>query len=226
MTNLVIAAHPDDEVLGCGGTIARLANEGESVYVAILGEGITSRFESRDDADRDSLDLLNESSKKSAEFLGVKELFRYSLPDNRFDTVPLLDVVKLVEDLVERVKPQRIFTHHCGDLNVDHSITFRATVTAVRPIEGGSVKSIYMYEVPSATEWSFGKIGARFTPNAFVDVHNMLDRKLEAMGMYETELRAFPHPRSGEALRAAAVRWGSVAGFEAAEAFELFRELI
>ncbi|MCG2722459.1 MAG: hypothetical protein L6290_10670, partial [Thermodesulfovibrionales bacterium] len=119
-----------------------------------------------------------------------------------------------------------IFTPHGRDLNIEHSITFRATVTAVRPIKRDVVKSVYMYEVPSATEWSFGKIGTKFTPNVFVDIHKTLDRKLEAMKMYETELREFPHPRSGEALRAVAVRWGSVAGFEAAEAFELFRELI
>lgn len=222
MNTLIIAAHPDDEVLGCGGTIAKLANEGDTVHVAILGEGITSRGS----ADKSFVNLIAESSKKAAKLLDVKDVFHYSLPDNCFDTVPLLDIIKIIEGIVDQIKPQRVFTHHGGDLNIDHSITFRATITALRPIKGSTVKSVYMYEVPSSTEWAFGKINNKFSPNAFVDVSKTLYKKLEAMRMYETELRAFPHPRSEEVLKATAIKWGSVVGLDAAEAFEVFREIL
>ena len=120
MTVLVIAAHPDDEVLGCGGTIARLAQDGHDVCIAILGEGITSRYEQREQADQTTVEALHARSWQVAELLGARDLFLYSLPDNRFDTVPLLDVIKIVEELVECLQPQIIYTHHGGDLNIDH----------------------------------------------------------------------------------------------------------
>ncbi len=222
---LVIAAHPDDEVLGCSGTIARLANEMKNVYVAILGEGITSRYSQREQADMRSLETLRKSSKCVSELLGVKELFQYDLPDNCFDTIPLLDIVKIIEALIDKVKPSTIFTHNGGDLNIDHSIIHRATLTATRPLAGQSVKQVYTYEVPSSTEWAFGQFAAGFQANVFVDISGTLEKKIKAMAIYESEVRAFPHPRSPEALRALAKRWGAVAGLEAAEAFELIREI-
>lgn len=225
MNNLIIAAHPDDEVLGCGGTIARLANEMENVYVAILGEGITSRYNQREQADAMALETLRNSSKRVSELLGAKELFLYDLPDNRFDTIPLLDVVKVIEELINKVKPTTIFTHHGGDLNIDHSITHRATITATRPITGNCVKQIYTYEVPSSTEWGFGQFNKVFQANVFIDISGTLEKKIEAMEIYETESRRFPHPRSPEALTALAKKWGAASGLEAAEAFELVREI-
>lgn len=225
MNILVVSAHPDDEVLGCGGTIARLVQEKHNVYIAILGEGITSRYQQREQADKSLLEALREKSQRVAELLRAKEIFTFDLPDNRFDTVPLLDIVKLIENLIERLHPQVIYTHHGGDLNVDHRQVFQATLTATRPMPGCRVKSIYTYEIASSTEWALGKLSPVFQPNVFVDIHNTLDIKLQAMALYESEARAFPHPRSAEALRAIACRWGSVAGFEAAEAFELIREL-
>jgi len=225
MNVLVVAAHPDDEVLGCGGAIARLANEGNDVYIAILGEGITSRYEQRAQADASLVQALREKSKLVAECLGAKEPFTFDLPDNRFDTVPLLDIIKLIEDLIKRIQPRIIFTQHGGDLNIDHSIVFRATLTAARPVAGCSVKSIYAYEVPSSTEWAMGKISPSFQPNVFMDIQDTLELKLKAMSLYEGEVREFPHPRSSEALRAIAHRWGSVSGCKAAEAFELIRDI-
>ncbi len=222
---LVLAAHPDDEVLGCGGTIAHLTNEMKNVYVAILGEGITSRYGKRDQADGCELETLRKSSKRVSELLGVKQLFLYDLPDNRFDTIPLLDIVKIIEALIDKVKPSTIFTHHGGDLNIDHSIVHRATLTATRPIAGQSVKRVYAYEVPSSTEWAFGQFTTGFQANVFVDISVTLEKKIEAMEIYESESRTFPHPRSPEALRALAKRWGSVIGLEAVEAFELIREI-
>lgn len=225
MTILVLAAHPDDEVLGCGGTIARLAREGHDVYIAILGEGITSRYPEREKADRHLVEWLRQRSRQVAELLGAKGLLAYNLPDNRFDTVPLLDVVKLVEGVVERVEPHVVFTHHDGDLNVDHAIVHRAAVVATRPIAGLTVRDLYAFEVPSSTEWSFGSGGSTFMPNVFFDVSETLEAKLAAMALYESEVRPFPFPRSPEALRAIAHRWGSVAGLEAAEAFRLLRSI-
>src|SRR6266545_6568069 len=140
-TTLVLAAHPDDEVLGCGGTIARLARENHHVFIAILGEGITSRYAQHNQADTGKLAELQGRSRKVAELLGAKDLFMFGLPDNRFDTVPMLDVVKLIEGLIQRLQPQVVYTQHGGDLNVDHVVTFRATLTATRPMAGCPVHS-------------------------------------------------------------------------------------
>jgi len=225
MNSLIIAAHPDDEVLGCGGTIARLTNEMQNVYVAVLGEGITSRYGQRDEADGRALETLRASSRRASELLGVKELFLFDLPDNRFDTVPLLDIVKMIESLIDKVKPFTVFTHHGGDLNIDHSIIHRATLTATRPMAGQTVKQLYAYEVPSSTEWAFGQLDTGFQPQVFIDIGVTLEKKIEAMEIYESETRRFPHPRSPEALMAVAKRWGAASGVEAAEAFELIREM-
>lgn len=220
---LVVAAHPDDEVLGCAGTMARLAKEGHEVYVAILGEGITSRYKTRAEVDQSLIHALHAKSREVAELLGVKELFSYNLPDNRFDTLPLLEIVKIVEELICRLKPDVVYTHHGSDLNIDHGLTHRAVITATRPIPGCPVKEVYAFEVPSSTEWSFHRTGPAFKPNVFVDVTTTLESKIRAMGIYDGEMRAFPHPRSAESLRAIARRWGSTVGVGAAEAMELVR---
>jgi LmbE family N-acetylglucosaminyl deacetylase len=223
MSVLVLAAHPDDEVLGCGGTVARLSREGRAVYLAILGEGITSRYDRREEADPVLVEALHDRSRAVAAKLGAKDLFLFGLPDNRFDTVPLLDVVKVVEGLVGRLRPEEVYTQHGGDLNVDHVVLFRATLTATRPVGGCPVRAVYAYEVASSSEWAFGQFAPAFRPNVFVDVGATLEVKVEAMQLYESEARPFPHPRSPEALRAQARRWGAVAGLEAAEAFQLVR---
>ena len=222
---LIIAAHPDDEVLGCGGTIARLTKRMTDVYVAILGEGLTSRYSKREHADADLLNNLIKSSKRASEILGVKELFLHGLPDNRFDTIPLIDIVKATEKIINKVKPTTVFTHHGGDLNIDHSITHRATIIATRPIAGQLVKKVYTYEVPSSTEWAFGQFAKDFHPNVFIDIEDTIATKIKAMKIYESETRFFPHPRSLEALKLLAKRWGSVVGMKAVEAFELVREI-
>ena len=225
MKVLVIAAHPDDEVLGCGATAARLAREKHEVHFAILGEGITSRHAQRSDADVQQLEELQRQAQAAAAKLGATSLVLHKLPDNRLDTVPLLEVVKVVEELVDRLKPEVIYTHHPGDLNIDHGVIHRAVLTATRPMVGQPVREIYAFEVPSSTEWAFGGLPPTFRPNVFVDVGATLETKIAAMACYETETREFPHPRSPEALRAVARRWGSVVGCHAAEAFELVRSV-
>lgn len=220
---LVIASHPDDEVLGCGGTITRLGQEGCSIHIAILGEGITSRYSTREEAEPALLHALHARSHDVKTALGARELRLFDLPDNRFDTVPLLSIVKIVEELLERLKPATIFTHHAGDLNMDHVITHRAVLTATRPISGGSINSLYAFEIASSTEWAFQQFSPFFRPNTFFDIETTLEEKIRAMQIYDSEARPFPHPRSPEALRATARRWGSAIGLKAAEAFELIR---
>ena len=225
MKILIVAAHPDDEVLGCGGTIARMSKEGHDISIAILGEGITSRYLQREDADKKMVRNLHKRSHQVAKIFGVKDLQLFDLPDNRFDTIALLDIVKILEGLIEKIKPECIFTHHASDLNVDHVLTNRATLIATRPIENTSVKTVLSYEVPSSTEWAFQTTGPGFRPNIFIDITGTLDIKIDAMQLYDVESRQYPHPRSSESLRANASRWGSVSGMKAAEAFELVRYL-
>ena len=225
MNVLVIAAHPDDEVLGCGGTIARLADEGHDVSIAILGEGIMSRYDEERHADRSLLKKLQAHSRKVGKMLGAKDVSLYGFPDNKFDVVPLLEIIKVIEKLVEKIQPEVIYTQHGGDLNIDHATLFRAVMTITRPIKGGPIRAVYAFEVNSSTEWAFQKFAPVFCPNVFVDISQTLDRKVAAMKMYKSEVRRYPHPRSPEALRAVAQRWGSTAGVDAAEAFELIREI-
>lgn len=225
MNVLVIAAHPDDEVLGCGGTMRRLANEGHAVHILIAGEGVTSRYDKRELADANLLKELHKCSQDAADAVGAKSLTLKNLPDNRFDSLPLLDVVKVIEEVIKDIQPEVIYTQHGGDLNIDHRVLHQAVLTATRPMEGQIVREIYAFEVPSSTEWAFGRIDQPFRANYFVDISETLDVKIKAMEFYEPEARPFPHPRSSEALRAIAMRWGSVVGCHAAEPFELVRAI-
>src|ERR1700685_3404532 len=200
MKVLVVASHPDDEILGCGSTMARLANEGHEVHIAIMGEGITSRHADRREGDADQLARLHQQAHAAANKVKAKAVQLFKLPDNRLDTVPLLDVVKPIEDLVEKFKPEVIYTHHPGDLNIDHGVVHRAVLTATRPMAGQPVRNIYAFEVPSSTEWSFQRVEPAFRPNVFLDISATLEIKIQAMACYESEARKFPHPRSPEAL--------------------------
>jgi LmbE family N-acetylglucosaminyl deacetylase len=224
MRVLVVAAHPDDEILGCGATIARLSAE-HDVDIVILGEGVTSRSPRREAAVRTDIERLQEQARAAAAVIGAGLVAFGGLPDNRFDELPLLDVVKRVERWLDERQPEVVYTHHPGDLNIDHGITARAVLTATRPVPGYHVREVYGFEVPSSTEWAFQRIEPAFRPNVFMDVAKTIELKIRALQHYTGEVRAFPHPRSPEALRAIAQRWGSVAGLEFAEAFELFRAI-
>lgn len=225
MKILVVAAHPDDEVLGCGGTMARLAQEGHQLAVAILGEGVTSRHRHRDQADETELAAVKASAHQAAQHLGIEHLWLHDFPDNRFDTVALLEIVKHIEEILDRFAPEVIYTHHGGDLNVDHRLVHQAVLTAARPLPGQRVREILAFEVPSSTEWSFHGLAPAFRANVFVDISRTLELKLQAIALYQGEVRPFPHPRSPESITALARRWGSVVGCAAAEAFELVRAI-
>ena len=226
MRALVVAAHPDDEVLGCGGTIARLTEAGNEVTCLILGQGLAARFESAADVPAEAFASLKRDAYAAAGILGCKDVRFADLPDNRFDTVALLDVVKRVEDVQRDVQAEVVFTHNSGDLNIDHVITARAVITACRPVPGHTVRRLVAFEVPSSTEWSPPALHRSFAPNVFVDVELTLARKIAALQAYRNEIRQFPHPRSGPILEALARVRGAQAGLSAAEGFELIREVV
>lgn len=225
MNVLIIAAHPDDEVLGCGGTIARLVAEGANVSILILANGLTSRADFDPVKHAGQLEIHHTRARRAGALLGAREVMFGGFPDQRMDTVPLLDIIQAIEREIERVRPETVFTQHGGDLNMDHVITFRAALTATRPVVGCPVKRVYAYEVGSSTEWSFQQFEPCFQPQVFFDIGGQLEAKVAAMQIYESETRGFPHPRSPEAIRASALRWGSVVGVPAAEAFSCIRDL-
>ena len=224
MNILIVAAHPDDEVLGCGGTMARYAEDHE-VHVLILGEGLTSRLDDRERAEVEPLEQLRADGTKASQLLGVSSIEFGGLPDNQFDQVPLLQIIKILESKIRTVQPGAIYTHHSGDLNVDHGLTCRAVLTATRPGIGHPVQDVFSCEIRSSTEWAFQQVTPIFRPNVFVDISATIGAKIKAMECYVTESRPSPHPRSPESLRAIAKYWGSVIGCEYAEAFELIRSL-
>lgn len=224
---LVIAAHPDDEVLGCGATIAQHAKAGDSIHIVILAEGVTSRDEQRDRLRRDEeLSVLAKAAFMAKEILGAESLELHDFPDNRMDAVNLLDIVKVIEKHIGRYEPEIIYTHHAGDVNIDHRRIHEAVITACRPIPSQPVKTLLFYEVPSSTEWQTPAFAQPFIPNWFVDISDTLADKMKALAAYHSEMRPWPHARSLEAVEHLA-RWrGATAGVEAAEAFVLGRNLI
>lgn len=222
---LVVAAHPDDEILGCGGTMSLHSQKGDEVYVLILGEGVTSRDEERDRARREKeIADLKCQVEAANKIIGTKKTFLFDFPDNRFDSVPLLDIVKVVERIKKEIEPDVVYTQHRGDLNIDHRVTFQAVLTAFRPLESERAKEIYSFEVTSSTEWSLGK-ETFFIPNRFIDIKDTMGKKINAMRAYSDEIREFPHPRSQDTMEALARVRGSVVGLECAEAFEIIRQV-
>lgn len=218
-----MAAHPDDQVLGCGGTIARLVKEGHEAFCLILGEGATSRDERRHRSKRiREISDLKKQTLNANRILGIKRGFSFDFPDNRFDTVPLLDIVKAIEKVKAEVEPQLLFTHHAGDLNIDHRVTYEAVLTATRPIASEPVRELYSFEVQSSTEWAYP---CTFCPEVFYDIAATMKQKLAAMREYSAELREPPHPRSLDGIKACASTWGFKTGTVYAEAFQAIRVL-
>jgi LmbE family N-acetylglucosaminyl deacetylase len=217
-TVLVIAAHTDDEVLGCGGTIARHVAEGETVYAVFMADGISSRA----GVDHESFARRNQAAENARMILGIKENFYLCFPDNRMDSIPLIDVVKKLEIIIHRLKPNIIYTHHYGDLNVDHRVTHKAVLTACRPLPGSSIQAIYAFEVMSSTEWA-APISKPFLPNHYVEISDYLEIKNKALKAYHLEMREVPHSRSFQHLENLVKHRGHCVGLMAAEAFTTIR---
>ncbi len=223
---LVVAAHPDDEVLGCGGTIAKHAARGDDVSILIIGDGVTARYlESELDTDyaNKQVNDIKKHCSDAAKILGAKNVTVLGNRCCRFDKVPLIDIIKSIEEKINETHPDIIYTHSPFDVNNDHSIVFKAILSATRPIPFAfCVKTVLTFEVLSSTEWNFH---AKFKPNIYEDINSSMDKKIEAMKAYQSEVREFPHPRSIEAIKNLAAKRGSEVGLNCAESFELIRDI-
>lgn len=224
---LVVAAHPDDEVLGCGGTILRHVEAGDHVEILIVAEGATSRQRQRNRLNaKNELTELAISAEKARSILGTAGVELLDLPDNRLDSMNLLDLIKQIEEKIKRHKPEIVYVHHAGDLNVDHRRLHEAVVTACRPTPENTTRLLLSFEVASSTEWQTPGSAPAFQPNWFVDISAQWERKRLALEAYSSEMRAWPHARSIKAIEHLA-RWrGAQVGVNAAEAFCLLRQLI
>lgn len=223
---LVIAAHPDDEVLGCGGTIAAHHRAGDEVHVVIMAEGITSRLPKRNrSAFVKELKSLGQAARKANKILGATSVTLLEFPDNRMDSLARLDITKAVEDLVEKIKPSIVYTHHVGDVNIDHRCIHDAVITACRPLPGHSVDTILFWETCSSTEYQPPHSAPPFLPNWWNDISATLELKLDALRAYHQEMRPWPHARSLEAIEHLAKWRGASVGMQAAEAFMLGRKI-
>ncbi len=220
MRLLTVAAHPDDETLGAGGTMAWHAAQGDTVWVCILADGASSRH--------GHVSQQADCARRACDLLGVDRLALVGLPDQRLDTLSLLDVITPIEEVIAELRPDVVLTHFMGDVNEDHRLVARATTVAARAVPGTPVSRVCAYEVPSSTDWAPPIPGSVFAPNLYVDIAATLETKLTAMKAYAdtyvSEVRPFPHPRSLEALTAYAHRHGAASGLLAAEPFMLLRE--
>jgi LmbE family N-acetylglucosaminyl deacetylase len=223
MSILCVVAHPDDEVLGVGGTLARHAADGDEVHICILSDGVTSRYDETDAADAE-IKQRRQRAQQAADTLGAT-VSLHGFPDNSFDTVPLLDIVQTIEAEIAEHEPDTVYTHHYGDLNVDHELSCRATITATRPLAKSDIKRVLAFETLSASEWSVPSPDNAFQPTSFVNVSDYLDIKADALSVYQRELRDPPHPRTVDTVVKNAEVWGSKAGVSAAEPFEVLREV-
>ena len=219
---LIVVAHPDDEVLGCGGTIAKLVDQNCRVKVIFLSDGESSRLNKK------SLKKNNyrrNCAIKAMKVLGVKDYIFDDFPDNEFDKISLLTITKKIESEVKRFNPDTIFTHHNGDLNIDHQITSKAVLTACRPKIKNNVKLILFFEILSSTEWNVVSKKNLFNPNWYEDITKYIKIKIRAIKCYKSELRKSPHSRSIETLKALSIFRGSSSGVHNAEAFQLGRKI-
>jgi N-acetylglucosamine malate deacetylase 1 len=219
-TVLIVAAHTDDEALGCGGTIARHVAEGDKVYAIFMTDGVSSRSE----ANNEDRKKRNSASEQARTILGIQENIYLNFPDNRLDSVPIIEVIRSIETIIHKLAPNIIYTHHYGDLNVDHRVTHQAILTACRPMPGGRVGEIYAFEVMSSTEWA-SPLAKPFIPTHYVDISLYIEKKREALNAYALEMRKSPHSRSIAHIENLFRHRGNSIGVDAAEAFATIRTL-
>ena len=222
---LVIAAHPDDEVLGMGGTVAKLSAEGVECHLLIVTDGSSSQYRDSDDLQR-IIDDKKAETKRCADLLGFKSIRYGELPDMKLDCTPHIDINQVIERVIDELQPDTVYTHFWGDVNADHQNVYKSTLVAVRPVMGQVVKDLFCYSVPSSTEWTPNKEDTMFMPNVFVDITEYAEQKYRAFAEYATELREYPHPRSVQYLREADKAAGLRVGLLAAEEFVLLRKLV
>jgi N-acetylglucosamine malate deacetylase 1 len=227
MKVLVIAAHPDDEVLGCGGTMAKHIQNGDEVHTIILAEGLTSRNKTRDrELFAKNLDELAKCAKAANDLLGVHSLQMLDFPDNRMDSLDRLEIIKVIEEIIQNDKPDIVYTHHIGDVNIDHRRIHEAVVTACRPIPGKHyIKTLLFFETASSTEYQTSGSAPAFVPNWYVDITETIQLKLKALEAYQIEMRNWPHARSIKSLEHLAHWRGANIGVVAAESFFLGRNI-
>jgi LmbE family N-acetylglucosaminyl deacetylase len=220
---LVIAAHPDDEVLGCGATISKYSRQGFQFMVLFIAEGSSCRYS--DPGCSQSAAAIAARSRQAVNalsLLGVKDYQFNDLPCGRLDQVPIIEINKVIEQAIRKFNPDTVLTHSAFDANNDHRIVFRATIMATRPGTHNRVARLLSYEVLSSSEWAFSEA---FSPNIFEQIEEQdLNNKWQALAAYETEVKDFPFPRSDQGLRAQAMSRGMQAGVPLAEAFYLIRE--
>lgn len=211
-TVLVIGAHPDDEVLGAGGAIAKHSDHGDEVHILIITEGTTQQYDSDD-----IIDKKKRHAKNCAEQLGAAEVHFGGLPDMKLSDIPHVQVNAVIEEVCERVNPDIVYTHSGQEVNQDHVEVYNSTLVATRPLS--KVKKVLSYETPSSTEWSPDCDG--FCPSIYVEISSYMDTKVNAFKSYKTEIREYPHPRSEKGLRGLAQKRGMESGVKAAEAFDI-----
>lgn len=216
---LIIAPHPDDEVLGCGGIIKRYVTEGHDVYVSIVTRGSPKRYSDK------RITMGREQALKAHSLLGVKETFFYDFPASELDLTSRADIADALCALITKLRIEIIYIPHRGDINNDHAVVFNAAMVAARPIKDCPVKSIYVYETLSSTEWASTYVNDAFIPDRFIDIEQYFQFKLEAMSCYSGQLKLYPNPRSLESIEALAKYRGSAIGLKRAEAFMTVRTI-
>jgi len=221
---LAIVAHPDDEVLGLGGTLCKHVNMGHETKVLILSDGESSRNFSTEDQLKSAIDKRKNAACSAGKIIGYGEPLFGSFKDNSFDSSNLLDIVKFIEHVVEDFVPNVIYTHCSHDLNIDHQITNEAVIVASRPKAKSSIEAVYAFETLSSTEWSFNKRRS-FQPNLFINIESEMDKKLQALKCYDNEMLSAPNSRSYEAVQVLGKRRGFQVGIPCAESFEVIREI-
>lgn len=221
-TILAVVAHPDDETIGIGGTLARYAAEGDEVFVLVLADGESSRGQIAGSV----VEARAAQCRAACDVLGLKDVFFETFPDNAFDTRSRLEIAKTCEKYLKKLNPDTIYTHHTGDVNIDHVLSAEAVTIAARAQPGCSVRRILQFETASSTEWQLPSHARPFAPNWYVDVSEFWTQKEEALSIYKDEMRSFPHPRSVDAMRACAIWRGASVGVEKAEAFMLVRNIV
>lgn len=221
---LIVVAHPDDEVLGMGGTIAKLAKNGADIRLLIVTDGSSAQYRNADNMEA-IIDEKRKETEKAAKILGISSVHFGKLPDMKLDVTPHILINQLIEEEVSAFCPDAVFTHFWGDINLDHRRVSESVGVACRPQAGCSVKELYSFSVPSATEWNFQR-ETSFVANVFSDISDYSEKKKEALLAYETELRQYPHPRSAEYITAADRAVGHRVGLETAEQFVLLRKTV